>query len=123
MIRENKDDYSEQEIAELTNAFNELEYKAQGGELTIEETRIRVAYCRLQRESNFKIQILKAAKVPKEPKEPGTKTPRKKKTTSLEGIVERYTRLYIEQSQGKILTEEEEQFLENMIAPKESLKL
>jgi hypothetical protein len=57
VIRDNIDDYNREERLAVEQAYNELEEKSQGGELTLEETRIRVAWVRLKREENFKIAM------------------------------------------------------------------
>ena len=65
VIHNNIEDYSFEEKRAVEVAFNELEEKAQGGELTLEETRVRVAWVRLKREENFKISqpTIRAKKV------------------------------------------------------------
>ena len=65
IIYNNIEDYSFEEKRALEVAFNELEEKAQGGKLTLEETRVRVAWVRLKREENFKISqpTIRAKKV------------------------------------------------------------
>lgn len=57
VIRDNIDDYNHEERLAVEQAYNELEEKSQGGELTLEEIRIRVAWVRLKREENFKIAM------------------------------------------------------------------
>ena len=121
-IHENKGDYTAAEIAELTQAYNDLGIKAQGGELTIDETRIRVAYIRLQREGNFKIVVeaKKAAKTPKEPKEKVEKPIRKARVTKNKEEVDDIAKaqgLWVRQNLGAILTEEEKAFVERMLPP------
>ena len=118
-IHENKEDYLPEEVALLTQAYNELELKAQSGNLTLEETRVRVAYNRYQRESNFKIAILPTKKI-KEPKEPKVvgerKTRTKKEVVPKVNTIERASQLFYRQRQGEELTDEEVAFLEMVMS-------
>ena len=62
-LRDNIEDYTEQEKEAIKACFNTLEVKAQGAELSIEETALRVAWHRLLREENFFIVQAKPKKV------------------------------------------------------------
>ena len=62
-LRDNIEDYTEQEKVAIKDCFSSLEVKAQGAELTIEETALRVAWHRLLREENFFIVQAKPKKV------------------------------------------------------------
>ena len=113
-IHENIEDYTIEEKVALQEAYDSLEMTAQAGELTIDETRIRVAYIRLKREENFKISVIKepkAPKVPKPPKEPGQKRTRTKKVKEKDSI-ELASELFFKRMTGEILTPDEEKFLE-----------
>jgi len=77
-IRNNKEDYSEDELLAIEQAYQELYAKAQGEELTLAETRIIVAYKRIQQEANFKIVAAKIIK-PKREKKPKKLLVREKK--------------------------------------------
>jgi hypothetical protein len=79
-----KEEYLPEEIIALEQAYKQLVTKSQGEEITLEETRIIVAYKRYQQEGNFKIvaeKAVKAARVPKEPKVP--RVPKEKKAKAL----------------------------------------
>lgn len=67
IIHENKEDYQPDEVAMLEQAYLSLTAKSQGEEISLEETRIIVAYKRYKQEGNFKIVAEKAKKAPKEP--------------------------------------------------------
>jgi len=122
-IYNSKSEYSPEEAFELEQAFAALEEKAAGGELTIEETRIRVAYARYKREDNFKIaatkvKAIKAPKEPKPPKEPKIpKEPkvRKSRAKQIDNIALAGQLLY-RKNQGEVLTEEENLFLQTALA-------
>ena len=119
-IHESSSNYSPVEAALLQQAYNELEVKAQKGELSIEETRIRVAYLRYQREGDFKIAVRAATnKKPKEPKEPKERKPRttrtrKSKKDVLLDDIAKASQLLFKKNNGQELTEEEETFLQLM---------
>ena len=86
VIHENKDQYSISEALDLEQAYKTLYAKAQGEEITLDETRVIVAYKRYQQEGNFKIVAEKKSKppkIPKEPKEKVPKVPRVKKPKAL----------------------------------------
>lgn len=129
-IYNSKEEYSPAEAAELAQAFSNLEEKAQGGILTIEETRLRVAYIRFLREDNFKIAIVKEPKAkkekvpkePKAPKEPKVKVARAttKKDPKLSSI-ERAGALLFKRNSGQTLTEEENTFLDQMLTDPNTL--
>ena len=77
-VHSNKEDYSPLEAIALEQAYKTLVAKSQGEEITLDETRIIVAYKRYQQEGNFKIVAEKTVrakkeKVVKEPKEPKPK--------------------------------------------------
>jgi hypothetical protein len=122
-FHDNKDDYTASEIVALKQAFDQLEIKAQGGELSIDETRIRVAHIRLQREGNFKIVVeakKAAAKVPKEPKAPKEKVVRKSKASrpaEVQDDIAKAQSLWFKQNIGGVLTEEEKAFVDAMLPP------
>lgn len=80
-IYNNKDEYTPVEAIELEQAYHTLTTKAQGEEISLEETRIIVAYKRYVQDGNFKIVAEKVtkAKVPKAPKEPKEVKPKKPK--------------------------------------------
>jgi thiol:disulfide interchange protein len=80
-IHNNKDEYTPVEALELEQAYHTLSAKAQGEEISLEETRIIVAYKRYQQDGNFKIVAEKVtkAKTPKAPKEPKEAKPKKQK--------------------------------------------
>jgi hypothetical protein len=117
-IHENKADYTPTEVALLAQAYQSLEIKAQAGELTLDETRIRIAYIRYQREDNFKIAIepVKKVKEPKVPKEKVARKPRTKKEV-VEQPLERATRLLHARKNGEELSEEDNLFLDDMLKP------
>ena len=122
-IHENKEDYSPAEAHLLAQAYQELEVKAQGGNLTLEETRIRVAYVRYKREENFKIAILpekktRAVKEPKDPNAPKASRTRtaKVKTVPIEDNIAKASKLLFKQNKGEFLTDEEMSFLTMMMA-------
>jgi hypothetical protein len=80
-IHNNKEDYTPVEAIELEQAFHTLTAKAQGEEITLEETRIIVAWKRYVQDGNFKIVAEKVTKaktprIPKEPKPPKEKKPK-----------------------------------------------
>lgn len=116
-IHENKEDYTPAEAHLLAQAFHELEVKAQGGNLTLEETRIRVAYVRYKREENFKIAILPKKKVPKEPKAPNApkRTRKSKQKPSVKDNIAEASKLLFRQNKGELLTDEEIAFLTVML--------
>jgi hypothetical protein len=120
-IHENKADYTPTEVALLAQAYQSLEIKAQAGELTLDETRIRIAYIRYQREDNFKIAIepVKKAKKVTEPKVPKEKVARKPRTKKVvvEQPLERATRLLHARKNGEELSEEDNLFLDDMLKP------
>ena len=62
-LKDNIEDYTEQEKVAIKNCFSNLEVKAQGAELSIEETALRVAWHRLLREENFFVVQAKPKKV------------------------------------------------------------
>lgn len=80
-IHNSKDEYTPVEALELEQAYHTLTAKAQGEEITLEETRIIVAYKRYVQDGNFKIVAEKVtkAKTPKAPKEPKEAKPKKQK--------------------------------------------
>lgn len=82
-IHNNKDEYTPVEALELEQAYHTLTAKAQGEEITLEETRIIVAYKRYVQDGNFKIVAEKVTKTktPRVPKEP--KPPKEKKQKAL----------------------------------------
>ena len=63
-LRDNIEDYTEMEKSTIKKGFESLEVKAQGAELSIEETALRVAWHRLLREENFFIVQAKPKKTP-----------------------------------------------------------
>jgi hypothetical protein len=77
----NKEDYLLEEVLALEKAYHSLVAKSQGEEISLDETRVIVAYKRYQQERNFKIVAEKAAKKVREPKAP--KEPRVKKPKAL----------------------------------------
>ena len=114
----NIEDYTLDERLDLESAYNALETIAQAGTLTIDETRIRVAYIRLLREENFRISQtnVKAPKVPKEPKEPkipGTRT--RRIAAPKDDSIAKASALLFRQIRGDKLTEEEEAFLASKV--------
>lgn len=68
VIRNNKADYTPEELIVLAQAGQQLAYCEQGEERTLEETRILVAYKRLQQEDNFKVVAEKPPKAVRERK-------------------------------------------------------
>ena len=80
-IHNNKDEYTPVEALELEQAYHTLSAKAQGEEISLEETRIIVAWKRYVQDGNFKIVAEKVtkAKTPKAPKEPKEAKPKKQK--------------------------------------------
>lgn len=119
-IHENKSDYTPAEAIELKQAYQALEVKAQAGKLSIEETRIRVAYLRYLREDNFKI-VVEKKKVAKEPKEPKARTRKlkqetPKKVTKSDDIM-KAQQLWAMKQLGKVLSEEDEAFVTKMLPP------
>ena len=121
VLHERITDYSPEEAMILSQAFSELEAKAQEGNLSLEETRIRVAYCRYKREEDFKIAILPTKKVKepkavKEPKEPKERKPRKStKVPEQISSIQKASQILYKRKQGIELTEDEEDFLESMM--------
>ena len=87
IIHSNKEDYSPLEAIALEQAYKTLVAKSQGEEISLDETRIIVAYKRYQQEGNFKIVAEKTKRVAKEKvtKEPRVKKPKAltKKETQL----------------------------------------
>lgn len=123
-VHENKEDYTPAEAHLLAQAFQELEIKAQGGELTLEETRIRVAYVRYKREENFKVAILpeKKVRVPKDPSAPKTtRTRTTKAKVPIEDNIAKASKLLFRQNKGELLTDEEMSFLSIMMADPKDL--
>lgn len=139
-IRDNIDDYNHEERLAVEQAYNELEEKAQGGELTLEETRIRVAWVRLRREENFKIAMpsVRVKKVNvKESLEDAiaglsgeTATPKakrvakakvKKEVDIVKDNIARAGRLYFMKQKGEVLTAEDEAFLQEALEAPEVL--
>lgn len=120
-IHENKADYTAAEAAILKQTYDALEVKAQGGDLTIDETRIRVAYIRYQREDNFKIVVEKktAPKTPKEPK--GRKAKITKPKAAKNNDIAQAQELWAKQLCGGTLTEEEQAFVNKMLPPPDDL--
>jgi hypothetical protein len=116
-IHSNIEDYTLNERLELEDAYNKLEVKSQGGKLTIDETRIRVAYVRLRRESDFKISqaSVKKVKEPKQPKAPGEKVTRTRKPKVQDNIA-KASILFHKQFNGGELTKEEKAFLDDQLA-------
>jgi hypothetical protein len=140
VIRDNIDDYSHEERLAVEQAYNELEEKSQGGELTLEETRIRVAWVRLKREENFKIAqpTLRAKKVKvNESLEDAiaglsgeTATPKAKRVSKakvqkevdvVKENIARAGRLYFMKQKGEVLSAEDEAFLQNALEAPEVL--
>lgn len=118
-LHNNIEDYTLDERLELEHAYQLLEPVAQAGNLTIDETRIRVAYVRLQREENFKISQApfkkeKVVKEPKEPKIPGTRAKRITKEKPSDDIA-KASALFYKQFKGEQLTQEELDFLESKV--------
>lgn len=68
VIKNNKADYTPEELMLLQQAGEQLAYCEQGGERTLEETRVLVAYKRLQQEDNFKVVAEKPPKAVRERK-------------------------------------------------------
>jgi len=128
IIHENKSEYTAAEIAALTQANKDLDIKAQGGELTIDETRIRVAYIRLQREGNFKIVVEsgrtakapKEPKIPKSPKEKISKSPRKSEVSD---DMTKAQSLWVKRNLGGVLSEEETALVDKMLPITSALDL
>jgi hypothetical protein len=119
VFHDNKEDYSPEELLALKQAYDALTVKCQGGELTLEETKIRIAFLRVQRENDFKIVVTKV-KVPKAPKEP--KQPKEKKTrtkverevspkSKAKAMLARASNLHFLKSNGVVLSDEDEAFL------------
>ena len=122
-IHENKSNYTATEAVLLKQAYDALEVKAQNGELSIEETRIRVAYLRYMREDNFKIVVekKKTVKEPKAPKEPKTRTRKTKqeipKIPDKSDDIKKAQQLWAMKQLGKELTEEEDAFVTKLLPP------
>lgn len=134
------EDYTFDEKQQLEQAFKELEIKAQDGELSLEETRIRVAWLRLKREENFEISQptakTKAAKpkdkslddalagltgeVAEKPKRV-TKARKKKDEAIVDDAIAKASRLHFMKVRGELLSAEDEQFLANALAAPEVL--
>jgi len=66
--KNNKADYSPEELIWLIQAGEQLSHCEQGEERTLEETRVLVAYKRLQQEDNFKVVAEKPPKAVRERK-------------------------------------------------------
>lgn len=139
IIYNNIEDYSFEEKRALEVAFNELEEKAQGGKLTLEETRVRVAWVRLKREENFKISqpTIRAKKVKEISLEDALAelsgevvTPKQKRVAKVKvkkekeiqnDAIARAGRLYFMKQKGEVLSEEDEAFLQVALQPIEVL--
>jgi len=134
-VHNNIEEYTHEEKLALEQAFKDLEVKAQGGNLTLDETRIRVAHVRLKREENFKIAQPAKTKVTRKPKEEsledalaglsGEVKPKRTRAKKLPVIKEdklsNIARLYYRQQQGEVLTSEELELLNIALAPPEVL--
>ena len=141
-LHDNLEDYSEEEKLALKHAYIDLEIKAQDGVLTIDETRIRVAYVRLLREENFKIsQPTVRATSTRKKKEPaleslldelaGGKLPKQKRITKVkvekqkatpkQANVARAGMLFFQRNRGEQLTDEENAFLDAALEAPEVL--
>lgn len=66
--KNNKADYSPEELMWLQQTGEQLSHCEQGEERTLEETRVLVAYKRLQQEDNFKVVAEKPPKTVRERK-------------------------------------------------------
>ena len=128
IVYENNTDYTFEERQALGKAYQDLDVKAQGGKLTLEETRIRVAYIRMQSEDNFKIYqptpkaTRKKAMSVEETMyllEHGTEMPKVKKTRAKKekavDPVARASKLLTLRNKGEILSKEDNEFLDKML--------
>lgn len=136
-IQNNIEDYSFEEKQQLEQAYTELEVKSQGGNLTLDETRIRVAYVRLKREENFKIAQPAKAKSPRKTKSESLedviaslsgevvvkpkRTRTKKEPVVNEDKLSEISKIYFRKQKGEQLTPEEEERLAIALAPPEVL--
>lgn len=134
-IHNNIEDYSFEERQQLEQAYLELEVKSQGGLLTLDETRIRVAYVRLKREENFKIAQPAKAKSPRKTKSESLedaiaglagetkpkRTRAKKEPVIKEDKISEISKLYLRQQRGEELTPEETERLRIALEPPEVL--
>lgn len=134
-VHNNIEEYTHEEKLALEQAFKDLEVKAQGGNLTLDETRIRVAYVRLKREENFKIAQSAKTKGTRKPKEEsledalaglsGEVKPKRTRAKKLPVVTEcklrNIAKLYYRQQQGEVLTSEELEVLNLALAPLEVL--
>lgn len=139
-LHNDKADYSPLEFEALKEAYDSLEEKAQGGILSLEETRIRIAYCRYYQEDHFRIyQPNKPAKKGKKVKEASSvedmfamlsgeepqakvRKPRAKKETVSNDPMKKAAKLFALKEKGEILSEEDEEFLLSLLnAPVEGL--
>lgn len=132
VIKENIHDYTSEERIALDNAYKQLEAVAQEGELSIEETRIRVAWVRMQSEDNFKINqpTVKASAKKKKIKEDSLddmlaamsgEVPVKKKRASRkkevkEDALAKAARLNFRKMAGEELSPEDEEYLRIALA-------
>lgn len=115
-IYNTKAEYSAEEAQALEEAYNNLASKIQGQQLSIDDTRIIVAYKRYKQEQDFKIV---ATKVKKEKviKEKVIKPKKKTKKQLAEEAEQRFnnevklTELLIKQKQGIELTTEEQTWI------------
>lgn len=132
-LKNNKSEYTQDEIAIIENAWKSLEVKAQGGQLTIEETRIRIAYLRLKQEENFRIvQPTQKATGGRKKKEnnvddlldvlagetvakPKRISKKKENSAKANEPKARAARLLAAKDRGEILSEEDELFLEEIM--------
>jgi hypothetical protein len=139
IIHDNIEDYSHEEGLALEAAFNAIEETAQGGNLTLEETRVRVAYTRFKREENFKISQPTIRASTKKVKEESfddmllalsgeTKVKAKRVSKKKEVVptgqaahLAKASRLFFMKQKGELLSEEDEQFLAVALAPPEVL--
>jgi hypothetical protein len=138
-IHNNIEDYSHEEGLALEEAYNALTEAAQGGNLTFEETRIRVAYVRFKREENFKISQPTVRASTKKIKEESledmlcvlsgetkakAKRVSKKKELAVTGQavhLAKASRLFFMKQKGETLSQEDEHFLEVALAAPEVL--
>lgn len=117
-IHNNKEDYTPEEAHLLEEAYNAIASKQQGEMLTIDDTRIIVAFKRFKQEQNFKIVAVKVKKekVVKEKvvKEKVVKTKKKQEADELSAFDTKKADILYRRHIGAELSEEDKQFIEDL---------
>lgn len=116
IIHNNKEDYTPEEAFLLEEAYNAIASKQQGEMLTIDDTRIIVAFKRYKQEQNFKIVAVKVKKekVIKEKVIKKTKKQLAQESNELSAFDAKKADVLYRRHIGAELSEEDKQFIEEL---------